>query len=317
MFIKVYHSFGSEHHLLVQGHVFENEALDFDVTNSWIYTNIKSLLNLFKIKTIAHVPLELEIFGEKTFTTSDDRGFFKFQLNPKDNIPAGWHAIKVSHAEDMEIFGEGKIFVPYRTSFSIVSDIDDTVMKSYSATIFRRLYEMVSKNPEERKIFEHTVDWYQMLARSNPPGEETNAFFYVSSSEWNLYEYLNIVFKKHQLPEGIFLLNHLKSMSSFFKTGKTGHEGKIERIHDLLQSFPEQQFVFIGDNTQKDPMIYLHMSEKHASNVRAVFIRNKSKENTKQTQVILEKIAKYNIPVLLFEHTQQAIQYSKELGLIH
>ena len=317
MFIKVYHSFGSENNLLVQGHVFENEAADFDVTDSWFYSNLKSLLNLFRIKTIPSVPLTLEIFGEHTQITADENGFFKFEMNPKDHVPAGWHAIKVFITEQPDICSEGKVFVPYRTSFAIISDIDDTVMKSYSATIFRRLYELMSKNPEERKIFENTVEWYRQLAKAYPPGDETNAFFYVSSSEWNLYDYLNTVFKKNELPEGVFLLNHLKTLRSFFKTGKTGHEGKIDRIHALLKSFPEQQFVLIGDNTQKDPYIYLHMVEKHSKNVKAVFIRNRNKKKVAQTRAVMKQIEIKGVPTCFFSATGEAIAKSKDLGLIY
>lgn len=317
MFIKVYHSFGSEHHLLVQGHVFENEPSVFDTTDSWLYSNIKSLVSLFRSKTVANVALELDIFGEKTSAISDENGFFTFAYNPQDNISPGWHAIKVTSKKDPKVFGEGTIFIPYKTSFSVISDIDDTVMKSYSATVFRRIYELLSKDPTERHLFEHTVDWYKKLTGSNVQGDETNAFFYVSSSEWNLYEYLNTVFKKNGLPEGIFLLNHLKSLGSFFKTGKTGHEGKIDRIHALLKSFPEQEFVLVGDNTQKDPLIYLHMAEEHRKHVKAVFIRNRRKSKEKETAQILERIGSYGIPVLQFEHTAEAIDFSQKLGLIH
>src|SRR5690606_25101309 len=194
--------------------------------------------------------------------------------------------------------------------------IDDTIMKSYSATIFRRLYELISRNAYSRKIFEDTVEWYRELAEAYSPGTESRAFFYVSSSEWNLYEYLNIVFKKNELPEGIFLLNSIKKLNSFFKSGKTGHEGKLIRIGRLMNTFPEEKFVLIGDNTQKDPMIYEEIATKYPRQVKAVFIRNRKESNRVQTDEILRKIAQTGTPALQFRTTQEAINFSINLGII-
>ncbi|MGI9527854.1 MAG: App1 family protein [Weeksellaceae bacterium] len=316
MYIKVYHSFGSQHNAIVNGHVLQSEPMQFLKRKTWLWTNINALVRLFNMNTIPNVPLVLEVFGNTFYTTSDENGYFEFEFDPQNNIPAGWHAIKISHQHQPNLYNEGEIFVPYASSQAIISDIDDTVLKSYSASFIRKIYELLSKNPHERRLFDHTVEWYRELAESHPPGSETHPFFYVSSSEWNLYDYLNTIFELNGLPKGIFLLNHIKSIKQFFKTGKTGHEGKLERIKSLIKAFPEQEFILIGDNTQKDPYIYASIAKAYPDSVIAIFIRNKRPKNQKATQELLASLNQYHINTCLFDTTIEAMKRSRELGYI-
>lgn len=319
MFIKIYHSFGSKKQVQITGHVFERKPPEIFAETNFFIANLKALLSLFKVKTVPNIELELDFFGTKHKTKSLEDGFFRFEFESNYNLSFGWHLINIKGKNvltDEIISSEGKIFIPEITKFAVISDIDDTVMKSYSATIFRRLYELIFRNPYRRKVFENTIEWYQELAEEENPGNESRAFFYVSSSEWNLYEYLNVVFRQNKLPEGIFLLNSIRTLKSFWKTGKTGHEGKLVRIGRLMNTFPEVKFLLIGDNTQKDPEIYEEIVTKYPDQIKAVLIRNRKSKNVPKTTLILQKIAKQNIPVLQFTTTQEGMNFSREIDII-
>lgn len=319
MFIKIYHSFGSRKQVQITGHVFEKKPPEIFAETNFFIANLFAVLSLFKVKIIADVELELDFFGIKHQTKSLKDGFFRFEFDTNSSLPFGWHTVKIIGKNVLTgeiISSEGKLFVPEITKFAVISDIDDTIMKSYSATIFRRLYELISKNPYRRKVFENTIEWYQELADEKHPGNEIRAFFYVSSSEWNLYEYLNVVFKKNELPEGIFLLNSLRTLKSFWKTGKTGHEGKLLRIGRLMHTFPEVKFLLIGDNTQKDPEIYEEIVSKYPKQIKGVMIRNSRKSKVAYTTLILKKIAERNIPVIQFTTTQEGIEFSREIDIV-
>ncbi|MXV38510.1 DUF2183 domain-containing protein [Flavobacteriaceae bacterium Ap0902] len=316
MYIKIYHSFGSQHNAVINGHVFQASPIQFLKQKTWFWTNVNALIKMFRVKTLPHVELVAEVFGMRHETTSNDKGYFEFEFDPKDNIPAGWHAINVYYKKNPKVKSQGEIFVPYHSSQAIISDIDDTLLKSYSASWFRKIYELLSKNPHERKLFDHTVEWYRALAKAYPPGTEEHPFFYVSSSEWNLYDYLNTVFTHHGLPKGIFLLNHLKSLKNLFKTGKTGHDGKLTRINSLIKAFPDQKFILIGDNTQRDPYIYQEVAIQNPDKVLAIFIRNKSAKKKEAIQKVLNSIQNPEIVILQFDTTLEAMEKSKELGFI-
>jgi phosphatidate phosphatase APP1 len=62
------------------------------------------------------------------------------------------------------------------------------------------------------------VNHYQLLATSGQITNNSNPFFYVSGSEWNLYDFIVEFFRINNLPKGVFLLNQLKAFSQFWKS---------------------------------------------------------------------------------------------------
>lgn len=58
----------------------------------------------------------------------------------------------------------------------------------------------------------------------------------------------------------------------------------------ILDAFPNQKFVFFGDNSQQDPEIYSSIVEKYPKNIEAVYIRNIRPEKEAETKVLLKKV---------------------------
>lgn len=154
------------------------------------------------------------------------------------------------------------------------------------------------------------------MAKSHTEEDQPNPFFYVSSSEWNLYDYLLETFRFNKLPDGAFLLNTLKRWKDLVRTGKTGHEGKLIRVMRILDAFPNQKFVFFGDNSQQDPQIYTSIAEKYPKNIEAIYVRNIRPEKESETLRLLEKANQHNIQTCLFNDSLEAIEHSKKIGLI-
>src|SRR5690606_5398806 len=149
MFIKVYHSFGSQNQIQITGHVFEEMPEEVSSKNNFFVANLISLISLFKVNTLADVNLELNFSGKIYSTKSLEDGSFRFEFKPEIELKKGWHHVEISGfspAYGRTVLTEGKLFVPEINDFAIISDIDDTIMKSYSATIFRRLYELITRN---------------------------------------------------------------------------------------------------------------------------------------------------------------------------
>ena len=246
-------------------------------------------------------------------------GFFKFEWRALNEVKAGWHDVKVDAiGNDNQVMAtaDGKIYVPHLTQYAFISDIDDTIMISHSATIAKRLRELFIKNPRTRKTFPSLRNHYQLLANAHTQIDQPNPFFYVSSSEWNLYDYLVETFRYNELPEGTFLLNQLKQWKSLLKIGKTGHEGKLLRVMRIIDAFPNQKFVFFGDNSQQDPAIYQTIAQKYSQNIAAVYIRNMRPEKEELTKQLLMQIEKRGIRTCLFSHSDEAIAHSKKIKLI-
>jgi phosphatidate phosphatase APP1 len=318
--VKVYHGYGHKGDLVVYGHVLAGKPVSRGKFTNNVLTNSIHLAKLFFVKPIPNVQVHLQWGDQQLYCTTETDGFFKFEWQSDASIEAGWHQIDVNLLTPqgtVAAVGQGKIFVPHSTQYGFISDIDDTVLVSHSADTGKKLRVMFTKNPRSRKTFFDVVKYYQLLALTHTEPELPNPFFYVSSSEWNLYDDLNEFFKHNDLPKGAFLLNSIKKWYQLFKTGNTKHQGKLMRVARILKVFPKQRFVLLGDNSQKDPEIYVTIANKYPDRIVAIYLRNISSEKEAATLHLLESIQNKEIPTCLFKHTDEAIAHSKSIGLLN
>ncbi|MET3126476.1 phosphatidate phosphatase APP1 [Arcicella rosea] len=316
--VKVYHGYGHQDNLIVYGHVLAGKPPKASTSNG-VLSNIKHLIKIFSVKPIAGVRVRLRWENQFFYSTTAKDGFFKFEWKSTQKITAGWHDVSVdlvNPENKILTTGEGKIFVPEATQYGFISDIDDTVLVSHSASTGKKLRVMFTKNPLSRKTFADVVKFYKLLSLAHTEPSLLNPFFYVSSSEWNLYDDLNVFFKHNQLPKGVFLLNEIKRWYQLLKTGKTKHQGKLIRVARIFEAFPKQRFVLLGDNSQKDPAIYAGIANKYPDRVMAIYIRNVSPKKVGITSSLMKAIKNKAIHTCQFEHTDQAISHAKSIGLI-
>lgn len=316
--VKIYHGFGHTHSMHVFGHVFKKAVRPVKQSASF-FANIYGLIKLFFVEPVPHIDVSLLSQQQRINGKTEDDGFFKFEWDSDKHISAGWHSVQVAAMDkkgNTVASAEGEVFIPHITQYGFISDIDDTILVSHSATIRKRLKELFVKSPEKRELFEGVAEHYRLLAAAHTTPSTPNPFFYVSSSEWNLYDYLHVIFLSHRMPEGIFLLNQVKRWFELFKTGKTKHEGKLLRILRILKAFPNQQFILLGDNSQQDPEIYKTLIDKYPDHFHAVYIRNVNPKKEKTTISVLDKIRERGKQTCFFETSKEAIEHSRQIGLI-
>ena len=318
--LQVYEGYGHSESLIIYGHVYKGKPARERKYTKNVWQNFSRLIKLFFIKPVPAANVQLVWQDTVMETTTEKDGFFKFEWRSPQHLEAGWHEglIRLKTAAGETIKEEpAKVFVPHITQYAFVSDIDDTVMVSYSATKFRRLKVLLTKHPQNRRIFEGAKDLYEKLSKSYTEPEVPNPFFYVSSSEWNLYFDLHTFFNYNKLPDGIFLLSQMKRWYQLFKTGQTKHAGKLSRIFRVMEIFPNQQFVLLGDNSQADPAIYAAIADKVPDRVFAIYIRNIRPSRQQYAKDTLAKIlAAENIHTLVYDHSNEVIEHGKKVGLI-
>lgn len=317
--VKIYHGYGHTHDLIVFGHVFKKLPAERVRYSDNIFVNIIRLLGLFFVKPLPGVAVRLFWYDQLLESRTEDDGFFKFEWQATHEVSAGWHKVTVEAIDakgGVNGKGEGLIFIPHSTQYGFISDIDDTIMVSHSATMSKRLRELFSKNPHTRAVFRDVARHYKLLSAAHTTPQAPNPFFYVSSSEWNLYDYLHAFFDHNNMPKGAFLLNQVKRWYELLKTGKTKHQGKLLRIVRILHVFPRQRFVLFGDNTQHDPGIYATLAERFPDQVFAVYIRNINSGKEAAARQIVNAIRERGVHACFFKDNEEAITHSRQIGLI-
>jgi phosphatidate phosphatase APP1 len=317
--IRVYHGYGHQKNMVVYGHVIAYKRVLVSKYTNNLLLNIIHLIRQFFVKPIPNMRVQMRWNNQHFFASTEKDGFFKFEWSSDESVPAGWHQIVVNSIDNQgrtTATGEGGIFVPHATQYGFISDIDDTVLISHSATTGKKLRVMFTKNPRSRKAFDNVVKFYQLLSLAKTTPDLLNPFFYVSSSEWNLYDDLNEFFKHNDLPKGAFLLNSIKRWYQLLKTGNTKHQGKFIRAIRIMEAFPRQRFILLGDNSQQDPEIYTTIANKYSDRIIAIYIRNVRKSKEYATLQLLNNIENKQIIHLQFNHTQEAIDHAKAIGII-
>ncbi|MBU3744057.1 MAG: DUF2183 domain-containing protein [Sediminibacterium sp.] len=317
--LKIYQGYGHTHHLVVYGHLLRGNRVARERFTHNIFYNIRHLIHLFRIYPIPNATIRLEHAGQVMETQTHQDGFFEFHWQSTQELPAGYHSITVSYLDQSNQVIEqvsGKLYVPHSVQIGIISDIDDTILISYSSRMLKRLRVLFTRQPRSRKTFSDIVRYFNLLSLSHTTPQQPNPFFYVSSSEWNLYDDLTEFFAHNQLPAGVLLLNKIKQWHQLGATGLTQHHNKQVRIERIMRMFPKQRFVLYGDNSQQDPNIYVSIAQQFPQNVIAIYIRCVNPHKKSATLQTLDQLADTTTHTLVFNHTREAMLHSAEIGLL-
>jgi phosphatidate phosphatase APP1 len=162
------------------------------------------------------------------------------------------------------------------------------------------------------------VSHYQALSLAGRENkEEQNAFFYVSSSEWNLYRFIIKFTEIHQLPKAVLLLKDIKtSLTDFFLTGRGSHNHKFEKIKHILEFYPNLEYVLLGDDSQKDAFLYEAICKIFPVTVKAVYIRQTGDHKKEAITTVMKNLETLKVSVCYFKNSLEAIAHSKEIGII-
>ncbi|MCD0467613.1 App1 family protein [Flavobacterium sp. ENC] len=315
--LQLYRGYANEQELIVMGHVFKRMYdYDFQKKN---FKNATSIINQFRIKTIQNFDIYLTNGDQEIHTKTLDDGYFKFCIPLEKEFNFGWMEYEVSLKYEAEIItSKGSFIRPHKGNLGIISDIDDTFLISHTHNFFKKIYILLFKNVNDRKVFKDVVPHYQALSsagRNNK--EEENAFFYISSSEWNLYNFIIKFTKIHQLPRAVILLKDIKrGITDFFMSGRGNHDHKFDKIKHVLEFYPNLKYVLLGDDSQHDPILYERICKIFPVTVTAVYIRQTGKSQKETTKTILKNLESLDVAVCYFKDSSEAIMHSKSIGII-
>ena len=317
--LKLYRGYANEEELIVMGHVFAPTTREEYNFQKKRFKNAKSIIRMFRIKTQSNADVYLNFGGERIHTKTLDDGYFKFCIPLKKEPLYGWKDYHVSiFHDDEEIVEKGSFIRPHEGNLGFISDIDDTFLVSHTRNPFRKLYILLFRNVNSRKVFEGVVPHYQALSTAGRNNEdEQNAFFYVSSSEWNLYRFIVDFTELNELPRAVLLLKDIKtSLMDFFITGRGDHNHKFEKIKHILEFYPHLQYTLLGDDSQADPYLYEDICKIFPVTVKAVYIRQTGKAKKSEATRAMQNIESMEVATCYFSDSSEAIAHSRKIGLI-
>ena len=259
-----------------------------------LWTNFRAMIALFNTREMSG--MRVSCMGHET--QSDEEGYFELVLPRPDNA-AGWIDHKVKFGEGDDCAHLTALLPTLDAEFGIISDIDDTLIKTDAWSLPRNLWNSLTGNAHSRYVFPDAIQLIQTLHK------DINPVFYVSSSPWNLHGILTEIFDRAGLVRGPKFLRILGISESKFITGKRGHH-KGAAIDEILAANPELNFILIGDTGQHDAYVYHEVLERHPGRIRQIILRAPLPGLSKENQLCVDKIKKTDTPIFVGE-TYQSI----------
>jgi phosphatidate phosphatase APP1 len=192
-----------------------------------------------------------------------------------DSLEASWrNSVAQERAPHAVLLlgARGRIMIPPPDAqFGVISDIDDTVLRSNSLNYLKLARNVFLKNARTRLPFEGVAAFYEALQQGTE--DSCNPIFYLSKSPWNLYDLLIDFFAIRGIPLGPLFLTDLGISPQKLFMPHT-HKYKLGNIQLLLDTYDHLPFILIGDSGEKDADIYDYVAERYPGRILAIYIRN-------------------------------------------
>ncbi|MEO7251885.1 MAG: phosphatase domain-containing protein, partial [Arenimonas sp.] len=283
------------------------------------WDNLLNTYRRFDSEPMPGVSVDLSFRGQTTTAITDKDGYYHGRIAISD-APAGslWETAEVSRSEGGPVFLQPVLCVPKSASFGVISDIDDTVLES-SITHWQTAAQLTFlHNAQTRKPLEGVAKLYQAF-QHGVADRGPNPIFYVSASPWNLYDLLEDFFDLNEIPQGPIQLRDLKlNRASLSMDG--GTRDKLGYVHELIERYPQLQWVLMGDSGQIDADLYAQTIKKYPGKILAVYIRDiDTATDTPLDKFVashIEGISSTGVPMLLVADSNAIAEHARKLGLI-
>jgi phosphatidate phosphatase APP1 len=323
--ILPYRGYGRADQLYLKGRVLEERDIAAAGDNDTIWDNLVNMYKRFKSNEIPHARLLVRFQGVEQLVETDQEGYFEVYVQPPEPLLAGsqWVTIELELLHPLRegyppVSAEGQILVPPpNAKFGVISDIDDTVVKTDATNLLRMARTVFLGNARTRLPFPGVAAFYRALT-GGAKGNGANPLFFVSSSPWNLYDLFEQFFQIENIPQGhvLFLRDWGISENEFLPIRHDTF--KLRKIRQIMDFYPHLPFILIGDSGQEDPEIYYEIVKDYPRRIPAVYIRNVSQDLARAAAVeaLAQEILAAGSTLILADNTLPMAEHALEKGWI-
>jgi phosphatidate phosphatase APP1 len=320
--IVPYRGFGTADQAWLMGRVLEDKGDMEPSPEDDLWTNLLAMYRRFESDEVPDAAVEATWGTAQTTAVTDEEGYFEMHLPPPDDrtSDAAWHPVALRLTADAaERYGAveatGRVLIPPpEATFGIISDVDDTVLKTGASNLLTMVRTTLAGNARTRVAFRGVDAFYRALVHGDDASVR-NPLFFVSSSPWNLYDFLVDFFRLNRIPDAPILLRDLGIDETKFI--KSGHGHKVEKVQRILSTYPDLSFILIGDSGQEDPELYQQVIQRHPDRILAVYIRDVTTAKRGQAvRAIVDAVRAQGVEMLLVPDTLAAAEHAAAQGYI-
>jgi phosphatidate phosphatase APP1 len=275
--IPVYTTYGTPEHFTVRGRVIEAEASTPNPEDNWL-DNLRRTAHQLHAEDKEHLWVDVNVMGKTYRTQTDREGFFELQLRAPGPVKPGYYPVQAQLEPGQKNYyappAQGKIVIqnPHEKSMGVVSDIDDTIQVSNVTQKSQMVKTFLLKNPYSQQAVPGMAEFLTALDQ-HADGEIDGDVNYVSGSPLNIAPRLETFLTLHGFPQGPLDLKYL-GLSSKSDSPTEQLNYKLGKIRTLFETYPNRNFVLVGDSGEKDPEVYRQIALEFPGRVQAIYIHN-------------------------------------------
>lgn len=318
VFIYPYRGYGNENEAWLYGRILEKESIIHDKheIDETLWRNARKFWKRFESDEIPGVGVSGRLKGIEAIATSDHEGYFMLEFKGLNGIELdnGWHDVELEITDmpyrlkyEKQTTGE-VLICRQNVPFGIISDVDDTIIRSHATSTFYSTLTMIRHDARSRTPFEGVSDLYKTLMDHGK-----NPLFFVSGSSYNLYDLLISFCEYQDIPKAPFFLRNIGlELKQWFKQDTMPY--KLEYIQWILDIYQHLPFILIGDSGQHDPEVYLEVHNQNPGRIKAVYIRHVHTDQRKKE--LLKLSESLEIPFLVLDDSHEAIEHARKMQWI-
>ena len=322
LLITPYMGFGNSESFQIRGRVMADKGYRESSEDDSAWRNLKNMYRQFETDEVPNARLKAVFQGAEKEVKTDREGYFNLKIeSPVRGKKELWHHVGLEllepfSKESRKIKATGKVLIPTeRARFGIISDIDDTILKTNVNNKFKMILTTILSNAHTRVPFEGVAAFYRALQKG-VSGDENNPVFYVSSSPYNLYSLLVKFLKLQDIPLGPIFLKDFGTHTPFTAGDHKTH--KLKSIRNVLETLAHLQFVLIGDNSEQDPEIYRQIVHEYPERIKVIYIRkvNRDFEKNNDTEKLIRDVKKSGSQLIFAPDSEYAATHAAREKLI-
>ncbi len=311
--VEPFLAIGNEHELFFKGRVIKAyKQRRPSSRKSWI-ENIIASIKRYSGSKVAYAKVEIKFQDMIYIVETDEEGVFEFHLKNVPPVNERQERVRFRIVEPTSVKGNLKVKLTVERFYGehgVISDIDDTIIISHAISIMKKFWLSISKNAYSRRPLPGVSKFYRQLTQ-----DQKYPVFYVSSSDWSLFDLIQDFISFREIPSGPLLLKdkHI-NLRNIWKSGGGDHSHKFDKISFLLTMYPGMSFVLVGDSGQHDPEIYLQVIQKFPGRIKDVFIRLVKEMDPSRKQLIEEQAG--DVKFHFIENVEEAMEEIDQLNAV-
>lgn len=315
--IMPYIGYGNQNQVRLRGRVLENHRVTIASDEDSALHNLQNIIRRFNSDELAQAALEIRFKEQQQVVTTDEEGFFYAEFDLAAPLQQVWHKAYFTY-DDGTRHAQAEVAVrvaPPDAQYAVISDMDDTVIRSNVPNRVKLLANTLFKNAHTRLPFPGVAEFYSALQLGTH--NTCNPIYYVSNSPYNLYDLLHDFFEVRGIPQGPIFLRDFGLSDRYIGAY---HNHKADQIKRLLDLHPNLPFILIGDSGEHDADIYAEFVRHHPGRIAAIYIRNVRPDSKWKVNAHVKEIAQemqtYGVDMLLVRDTLGAASHALAQGYI-